>query len=63
MTHLQAVTVDKHLSHWITTIVDHFNFLRGYVFSLGQLENVLLYIDDLQCAILQNIGEGGVGCH
>ena len=45
--------MDKYLSHWITTIIDCFYFLGGDVFSLCQLENVFLSVDDLQSAVLQ----------
>lgn len=44
--------MNKYLGHWITAIVDGFYFLGGDVFSLCQLENVLLSVDDLQSAIL-----------
>lgn len=45
--------MNKYLAHWITQIIDGFYFLRGDVFSLCQLENMLLSVNELQSAILQ----------
>ncbi len=48
--------MNKYLGHWITETVNGFYFLGGDVFSLCQLENVLLSVGDLQSAILQQTG-------
>lgn len=45
--------MNKYLGHWITEIIDGLYFLGGDVFSLCQLENVLLSVSDLQSAVLQ----------
>lgn len=41
------------LCHRLTPNVDVLNLLRGDVLALRQLEDVLLPVNDLQCAILQ----------
>ena len=43
----------KNLRHQATPDVDIFYLLWSNVFSLGQLENVLFSVDDLQSSILQ----------
>lgn len=43
----------KNLQHQATPDVDIFYLLWSNVFSLGQLENVLFSVDDLQSSILQ----------
>lgn len=45
------------LCHRLTPNVDVLNLLRGDVFTLCQLEDVLLPVNDFQCAILQGIGK------
>lgn len=51
--YLQAVSMHIELSHWLAPDVNVLNLLRGNVLALRQLENVLLPVDDFQCAILQ----------
>lgn len=41
------------LCHRLTPNVDVLNLLRGDVFTLCQLEDVLLPVNDFQCAVLQ----------
>lgn len=45
----------KHLEHRNTTHVDVFYLLWSDVLSLGQLEDVLLPVDDAQCPILRGV--------
>lgn len=45
--------MNKYLGHGITENIDGFDFLGGDVFSLCQLEYVLLSVCDLQGAVLQ----------
>lgn len=52
MADLQTVSMHKHLHHCITPRVDVLDLLRSDVLALGQLENVLLPVDDLQRAVL-----------
>ena len=42
----------KNLRHQTTPDVDSFYLLWSNVFSLGQLENVLFSVDDLQSSVL-----------
>lgn len=42
----------KNLQHWSTPDVDIFYLLWSNVFSLGQLEDVLLTVNNLQSSIL-----------
>lgn len=42
----------ENLQHWSTPDVDIFYLLWSNVFSLGQLENVLFTVNDLQSSIL-----------
>ena len=41
------------LCHRFTPYVDVLNLLRGDVLALRQLEDMLLPVNDLQCAVLQ----------
>lgn len=41
------------LCHRLTPDVDVLDLLRGDVLALRQLEDVLLPVNDLQCAVLQ----------
>lgn len=50
--YLQTVSVDIELCHRFTPDVDALDPLRGDVFTLRQLEDVLLPINNLECAIL-----------
>lgn len=56
-TYLQALSVDKHLSHRLTSQVDVFDLFRSDVLSLCQFEDVLFPVYDLQSAVL--FGGGG----
>lgn len=53
--------MNKYLGHWITAVIDGFYLLRGDVFSLCQLENVLLSVNDLQSAVLPKHTQGKHG--
>lgn len=46
------------LRHWLTPDVDVLNLLRRNVLALRQLKDVLLSIDDLQGAVLQEVRRG-----
>lgn len=50
--YLQAVSVHVELCHWLTPDVNVLDLLRGDVLALGQLEDVLLPVDDFQRAVL-----------
>lgn len=50
--YLQAVSVHKHLSHGVAPHVDVLDLLGRNILALGQLEDVLLPVHDLQGAIL-----------
>lgn len=50
--YLQTVSVHVELCHWLTPDVNVLNLLRGDVLALGQLEDVLLPVDDFQRAVL-----------
>lgn len=50
---LQAVTVDKDLGHGVAQRVHGLDLLRRDVFPLGQFEDVLLPVCDLQSAVLK----------
>lgn len=43
------------LRHWLTPDVDVLNLLRRNVLALRQLKDVLLPVDDLQGAVLQEV--------
>lgn len=51
--HLQTVSMYEGLRHSFTPDVDVLDLLWSDVFSLSQLENVLLTVHELQSAILQ----------
>lgn len=51
--YLQAIAMNIELCHRLTPNVDVLNLFRGDVLALCQLEDVLLPVNDLQCAILQ----------
>lgn len=50
--YLQAVSVHVELCHWFAPNVNVLDLLRGYVLALGQLEDVLLPVDDFQRPVL-----------
>lgn len=51
-TYLQAVSMHKHLGHCVAPHINVLDLLRGNVLALGQLEDVLLPVHDLQGAVL-----------
>lgn len=53
--YLQAVSVHIQLRHGLTPNVNVLYLLRGDVLALRQLEDVLLPVNDFQCAVLQRI--------
>lgn len=52
--YLQAVSVHKDLSHRVAPHVHVLDLLGGDVLALGQLEDVLLPVHDLQGAVLRS---------
>ena len=52
-TGLQGVTVNKDLRYIVTLQVDILQLVRNNILSLGQLEYVLLTVDNLQCSTRQ----------
>lgn len=57
-TYLQALSVDKHLSHRLAPQVDVLDLFGCDVLSLCQLKYVLLPVDDLQGPVLPSREEG-----
>lgn len=51
--YLQTVSMHIQLCHRFAPNVNVLDLLRGDVLALRQLEDMLLPVDDLQCAILQ----------
>lgn len=50
--YLQAVSMHVELCHWLAPDVNVLDLLGGYVLALGQLEDVLLPVDDFQRPVL-----------
>lgn len=49
--------MDVELGHRLTADVNVLYLLRGDVLSLGQLKDVLLPVNDLQCTVLRSGGQ------
>jgi hypothetical protein len=50
--------MDKNLQYWSAPGINIFNLLWGNVFSLCQLENILLPVNNFQSSILYEADKG-----